>query len=109
MILLALPVVYGVLLHNKRESMKEYKTNVRFGSLFLGIRNYSHLQVFYSVLFLIRRLVFVCVLVFLEDNPGIAVQLVLALNLTFSVYFAEVNPHTSLILYRLEIVNEWIL
>ena len=66
--------------------MKEVETNERFGSLFLGLRNYTLWQAFYSVLFLIRRVVFVCVLVFLEENPGIAMQLLLAANLTFSIY-----------------------
>ncbi len=61
------------------------------------------------MVFLVRRLIFVFALIYLEDLPSTAVVLVLLLNLAFIFYIAEVNPHTQPSLRNLELLNEFIL
>ena len=94
-IVLALPVLYGILLLFLRESMKQEKIKAKIGSLFLGIRNFTKWQALYSVVFLLRRFVFVCILVNHERTPAIIIQLVIALNIVFAIYLSEVRPHDS--------------
>ena len=94
-ILMALPVLYGMLLLFLRESMKQEKIKAKIGSLFIGIRNFTKWQALYSVVFLVRRFVFVCILVNHEETPAIVVQLVIALNIVFVIYLSEVKPHDA--------------
>ena len=89
--------------------MKNEETNKRIGSLFLGIRNYTKWQALYSVVYLLRRLAFVCVLVFIEDMPSIVVILVMTLNMMFIVYLGEARPHNSTTLHKVALFNEWTL
>ena len=84
-------------------------TKTKFGSLFLGIRSLTLWQTFYSVVFLLRRLVFVVIVIFLEEIPSLAVILVLILNNAFVAYIALASPHNDQVIFYLELLNEWAL
>ena len=82
---------------------------LQIGSLSLGIRNYNWMQSLYSVVFLLRRVAFVSILLGLKDQPAIAINLVLLLNIAFVTYFCSVNPHDNIFTHRREIANEALL
>ena len=81
----------------------------KIGSLTLGIRHYTELQALYSVIFMLRRLLFVAALVGLPEHPGLCVRGIIILNITAIGYFCTVQPHDSPIARRLEVVNESLL
>ena len=85
-ILSTLPFIYLTILFRKREMLTQEAQKAKIGSLFLGIRHFSIFQASYSVIFLLRRLAFIALLVFLEDRPCFVVMLVLILNMTFVCY-----------------------
>ena len=104
--LLTLPVGYGVLLRSKRAAIPQEATKAKFGSLFLGISFLNIWQAWYSVLFLMRRLIFAAILIFLDERPYIVVLSVVALNLSFIIYLAEIKPHNQPAIHKLELLNE---
>ena len=63
--LFALPFVYMNILKDL-SSLRDERTIRKFGSLMLGIRKYKLMEAFYSVFFLVRRFVFVVLLISLE-------------------------------------------
>ena len=105
-VLLVLPVLYGLLMYRKRKEMTLEETNVKYGSLFLGIRHLSIWQAFYSVIFLLRRLIFALIVVILADTPSIVVGFIIALNMTFICYIGQFNPHNTPSSRRIELMNE---
>ena len=108
-ILSLLPIFYAVLLLHKRKTMTVEATKVKFGSLFQGIRHLSVWQSFYSVIFLLRRMAFVLILVFLDERPFLVVALILESNLAFVCYIGYTDPHNQPSLRNLEILNEMLM
>ena len=66
-VMLVLPVVYTLVLLKNRVNLKESRVIQRIGSLTLGIRNYNIAQTLYSVVFLLRRVVFVAIVLSFKD------------------------------------------
>ena len=81
----------------------------KIGSLALGIRRYSRWQALYSVVFMLRRLLFVAALLSLAEQPALCASTIIALNVVAVGYFCTVQPHDSRSAHRLEVVNESLL
>ena len=81
----------------------------KFGSLTLGIRNYNIFQILYPVVFLLRRVAFVVILIYFKDQPAIAINFVLLLNIAAVTYLCTVEPHDNIFSHRLEMINEALL
>ena len=96
-------------MYEKRESVMTENDQAKYGSLALGIRNMTLWQVYYSVVFLVRRLVYTGILIFIEDTPCILVLLVFILNTAFIVYIGTVSPHNDTDSFKREMANEWLL
>ena len=67
LILLALPISYSSILWNNRTRLDYEKIRAKIGSLYLGIRVNETQKYLQSVIFLIRRIVYVGILILLEN------------------------------------------
>ena len=92
--LFTLPFVYMLILKDLSK-LRDENTIRKFESLMLGIRKYNHMEVFYSVFFLIRRFLFVVLLLSLEAHPAIAISILLLLNIAAMIYLGWVQPHDT--------------
>lgn len=66
-LLVILPMFYGYLLKANLMNLREETVIQKMGSLHLGIRNFSIQQALNSVVFLIRRIIFILLILTLMD------------------------------------------
>lgn len=78
----------------------------KIGSLYLAIRERSKYALFYSPVFMIRRILFVGLTVGLKNNASIQIHLFMFTSLFYLMYLGTVSPHTEIFVTKLEIVNE---
>ena len=100
-----LPFIYGVTLRDK-QALSQRKVKKKIGSLNQGIRNFRHMQALYSVFFLLRRMIFVIVLLKLKDYPSLVVSSTIILNFFNIMYLGIIEPHSSMFYQIIELFNE---
>ena len=76
------------------------------GSLTVGIRTFTVAPRIFTVIFLLRRLVFAIALASLADRPAVFICVLINLNLFFMIYLGSVSPHNDSVQHRIEIFNE---
>ena len=76
------------------------------GTLSDGIRHYKRAQAYYYIFFIIRRFIFVLILLTLEHLPPLVINLVIMLNLLAVSYTGTVEPHDEKVAHGLELYNE---
>ena len=101
-----MPLFLARFLHKRRENLAKPELKERYGTLYDGIRTGRPLQYNYSVVFVIRRLFFATITVFLLDFPHLAAQLFCLSNIVYISYFGFARPHDTTLSRRLEYFNE---
>lgn len=102
------PFGVQIFLYKKRDVLKDKLNKLKFGSLYEGIRLYSPYTLTYYPLFLLRRLSFALIMVFLAD--WVITQLVV-LNLSsiaFITFLLRVKPFKDKFELKFTIFNEGI-
>lgn len=87
---LSLPIFYFFLLKLNWARAKELSKKI--GSLYLGIKIKNPLAFFYSIFFLVRRLIFALITYLLIKNKGLLFLAFFALNLLQGIYLVQVWP-----------------
>ena len=94
-IVLCLPVFYTLVLYRNQNVLQHTSIYNTIGSLYLGLRYRTSMQLAYTIIFLIRRLLFVLLLVTFEDRPLFLVSLILFMNVLYISYCVDVHPNNS--------------
>ena len=103
------PVLFGVTLWRNRKNFTHKEVKQKIGAMYElhdASRDYVGT---YSVVFLIRRSIFVMISFALHYYPGIQVQALIYTTLLFICYISNVRFHESTQQQRIEIINELIL
>ena len=103
------PILFGVTLWRNRKNLTHIEVKQKIGAMYElhdATRDYVGT---YSVVFLIRRSIFVMITYALHYYPGLQVQALIFTTLLFICYIANVRFHESTQQHRIEIVNELIL
>lgn len=110
-ILLALlPVFYARLLIKTKKSVQLERSRKSIGTLYDGTRYWEYSQLMYSVVFLVRRLIFaIAIMVMLGKRPQTSIQLTLVQNLMYACYVAHTRPHETFGARAKELTDEFIL
>jgi len=80
----------------------------RYGQLFEGAKADRHSTILVNVIFMLRRLAFAAVLVYLPLYPWLQIQLSLGLTFAYLMYVAMAQPFMSRAQNRLETFNDFL-
>lgn len=78
----------------------------RFGSTYEELRMNSKAALLFNVIYMLRRLFFASVAVFLTNMPSLQVVLVICHCLVVMMYLVRVRPFADPIMNYMEILNE---
>ena len=106
MLIVSLPIFYWLVLFRNQEALKVPVLRKKIGSLYVGIRHFKALQVYYTVVFLLRRFVYILILLSLHQTPALVCCLLLLMNTAYIVYLGEALPHTTPTGRIMELINE---
>jgi len=81
----------------------------KIGSLYLAIKERSRYALCYSQVFVVRRILFVCVSVLLSSHASIQIHLFTFTTLFYLMFLGTVIPHQDIFMTKIEIVNETLL
>ena len=107
--LILLPIFYTAILSKNREVLHESVIKDKIGSLYLGIKVKSSQQYLYSILFLVRRLIYGAMLISLQNMPVFFSMGLIQLNMMYLYYLGAVQPNDSKTSFVQEISNEVLL
>jgi len=107
--LLVLPVIYAYVLHKKKPDLIKYTVRSRIGSLYSGKKEEETAGQVFVLIYLARRLWFTFLTFALASQPHILVHLFMMNTLHYMIYIGFGEPYTSLLQWRVEIVNEFLL
>ena len=105
-VLFALPPIYIAILHKKRAILGNLAVKDKIGSLYLGVRIQNPLEYLYSPIFLIRRLVYIALLIALQAQPVLFLICLIHVNILYLCYNFTVQPHKSKSAALQETINE---
>jgi len=108
-ILVALPGIYAKVLHKKREDLIKYTVRSRIGALYLGKNEEETAGQVFALVYLVRRLWFTFLTFALASQPHLTVHLFIMNTLHYMIYIGFGQPYTSLVQWKVEVVNEFLL
>jgi len=82
----ALPISIIILLFQSIDNLKKESWMKRFGTLYEGLKTNNKLELSFYLLFLLRRIIFVLIVFFLNENSIIQLIICLLLNMTIMMY-----------------------
>ena len=89
-----------------RDELGKYSVRARIGPLYLGLRPDRDFVVSYSMVFILRRVVFVMITFALFNYPGIQIQMFIYVSLLYIIYIGHTYFHEPSSSKDLELVNE---
>ena len=102
-------MLFGIILYRNRKSLNSPETVERFGAMYVGMDSTKAKSGSYSVVFLVRRSIFVLITFVLYDDPSLQIISMLALTMVYLCFIAHMNFHETVRLRRIEMLNECIL
>jgi len=105
-VLLGFPVGVWTFLWRKMSSLEEENMKKLFGSTYEELRTNSRAALLFNVVYMVRRLFFAAVTVYLNEWPSIQVILVIFHCLVVLMYLMSVRPFVDPLMNRMEIMNE---
>jgi len=105
--LIGLPAYFYYKLSRNFGNLETIKFQKSYSAMIEGISTKTHAQVYYNVLFMIRRLITVIVLVFAPNIPYLQSATLLLLSTTNLIYVSVARPFQSNFENRTEIFNEF--
>ncbi len=100
------PIVALLLLIKLREKLENTTYKNRFGSLYLNLKTTSNYYMISTFIFLMRRLIFACMIVFMDQSQLYQILANIAISLTVVVYLLLIKPIENKTLLAFEIYNE---
>ena len=105
-VLVGFPIGVWAFLWAKIGSLEDENTKKQFGSTYEELRMNSKAALLFNVIYMVRRLFFAAVAVFLDSLPSIQVALVILHCLLVLMYLVRVRPFADPVMNIMEILNE---
>ena len=108
LILLAIviPVVFAVVLFVRRKSLWKPSVKAQIGSMYLGLNTDRVISLTYTIVFMVRRSLFVVVMFFLSNQPAIQMNLFIFMSNLYIIYLNQVSPYEEKQVVITETFNE---
>lgn len=107
---LGYPVMVFFILTCCRHRLHEPAWRGKIGSFYNGVNiNKSPTSILYYPLFLLRRLTFVCLPIVFDGHEWHQIQTLIFVNLFFTMYYYNVQPHTERSRRLVEMFNEFMI
>ncbi|TNV84750.1 hypothetical protein FGO68_gene5840 [Halteria grandinella] len=100
------PLVIVILLLCLQRRLNNPTIFRRMGSLYEGLRTRLKLALIFNAIFVIRRLAFACIIVFLQKYPTLQIIAFFQQSALTLIYVLSVKPFSEMLMNRLEIFNE---
>ena len=104
--LLLCPLLFLRVMMKYRKELGKPSVKDRIGTLYLGLRPERDYVVSYSMVFILRRIIFVIITFALFNYPGIQIQVFIYTSLLYIIYISHVYFHDPMWSRDLEMVNE---
>ena len=104
--LLSCPFIFYRAMMKNRDNLDVPSVKARIGTLYLGLRADREYVISYSLVFILRRVVFVLITFALFDYPGIQVQALIYSSLLYIIYIGHTSFHDPSSSKDLELMNE---
>ena len=101
-----IPFIFMRILYKKRKTLHKSRVRKKLGSLYLGIKTKNSIEYSYSMVFLIRRMIYAILTATCLNNPNICIHIFLFSNIMYLVYFNYARSHDTNISRRIELMNE---
>ena len=106
LILSILPILIFWVITNNFKTLREPETQEKYGFLYEGLATRTKSQALYHFVYILRRTIFVFILVFVNGYVGIQLMAQMFLSLFYVIYFAHVRPFIEKQYNDWEIYNE---
>ena len=93
LIMLIFPIATLAFLLRRRERLPERSMIGRFGTLYQSIKTHSNSTGIYTAIFLFKRLLFVCLVVFLNDYQLFKVLVFMWVQVFYLIWVGWSKPH----------------
>lgn len=104
--LACLPALFYVVLRRKQSELWRPSVKAQIGSLYLGIKTESQWALTYSVVFMLRRSLFVALMFGLQQQPAIQMNLFIYSSNLYLIYLQHVLPYDDSATVLAETCNE---
>ena len=101
-----IPFIFMRILYKKRNILHKRRVRKKFGSMYLGIRTKNSIEYSYTMVFLLRRMIYAILTATCLQNPNICIHIFLFSNIMYLVYFNYARSHDTDISRRIELMNE---
>ena len=88
-----IPAVFYYILRRKRTELWRPSVKAQIGSLYLGINSGSAWALSYSIVFMLRRTLFVLLMFSLIKQPAIQMNLLIYSSIFYIIYLQYVRPY----------------
>ena len=101
-----IPFIFMRILYKNRKILHKTRVRKKLGSMYLGIRTKNSIQYSYTMVFLIRRMIYAILTATCLQNPNICIHIFLFSNIMYLVYFNYARSHDTDVSRRIELMNE---
>lgn len=105
-LLVLMPVLFYYILYKQKDKLQVHSVKSKIGSLYLGMRTDKYSQLFYLVVFLLRRSLFVGLTWFLYDFPSLQVHLFIYSSLLYIITINHLDHFEESFQCKVELTNE---
>ena len=102
----SMPIIFSCVVERNKVALPRRTMKAKIGSLYLGIRTTSWYQRAYSTVFLLRRMWYAVLTVWMAKQPNLLIHTFLFSNLLYLSYTGWASPHNTKLARRVEFFNE---
>lgn len=100
------PIIFGVVMYANMDNLDHPSIEKKIGTMYLGVWKSKGWGLTYSVVFLVRRTLFVILTFALYDQPGIQIQLFIYMSVLYMIYLHAQRIYAQKYILLLEAINE---
>ena len=108
MALIIIPLGFCYMLSRGQAQIESEKFKLKYGGLYEGIKTYSKPALYYFLLFVIRRILFLAIAFYMYESATLQFQCLYGLNLMSTIYIGLVQPKKYWLMNYIELFNEGI-
>ena len=103
------PILFGYVLWKNKDNLHKPETKTKIGAMYFGLDDLKPRAGLYSIIFLLRRSLFVAVTFLLYSNPGLQVEFMTYPTLAYVCVISHLDVHETPRQRRIEMMNEVLL
>ena len=108
MALIIIPLGFCYMLSRGQAQIESEIFKLKYGGLYEGIKTHSKPALYYFLLFVIRRILFLAIAFYMYESATLQFQCLYGLNLMSTIYIGLVQPKKYWLMNYIELFNEGI-